>query len=292
MARMSPDSPLHPHEGRITFNPADPAASFLREGCERANFAAKSGPIRGFQVKYVMTMAASQSGFPPHCGGPFDLTSAHTISCYELQPTTLAEMAIISYLSHQPDLYANKSILHVGIGNGSMYSALHAHLAAYVGLTISLPEKHEFQVRFTHAQNATVLLANKHDPRVYPTIPGRFDLIVDVNLKSYACCEAHFQSMMRFYVERLRSGGQIITAETGLVFGWPGNTQRAFTPGADPNPEAAQHRALGVGGLRRLAEEYGMLLNSVCMCDIRHLHGSADGEHMVSDETVWFLERA
>jgi len=78
-------------------------------------------------------------------------------------------MAIIAYLTGRPSLYAAKSALHVGVGNGSLYTALQAHLSNYVGLTISLPEMQEFQTRFARARNATVLLATNTIPR-YPAV--------------------------------------------------------------------------------------------------------------------------
>jgi hypothetical protein len=236
-------------------------------------------------------MVDCENGFPEHCGGPFELTSAHAITSWASKPTTLAEMAIIFYLTSQPSRYADKSVLHVGVGNSSLYSALQAHLSNYVGLTINLPEVEGFQTRFPRAQNATVLVVNKHDPRSYSEIPGNFDLIIDVNLKSYACCQTHFESMMRFYVTRLRPGGQLMTAETGLVHGWSA-TKGAYTPGADTNPKATQHRVLGVDGLKHFADEHRMSVTSVRVRDISHQHGAAQGEHLISDETIWLLKRA
>jgi cyclopropane fatty-acyl-phospholipid synthase-like methyltransferase len=129
-------------------------------------------------------------------------------------------------------LVQGKSLLHIGIGNGQMFSELREQLSSYVDLTISIPEIRQFHSRFAFEHKAVVVLANKHDPRVYPKIRGNFDIIVDVNLKSYTCCEEHFQSLMRFYSERLCAGGQIITDETGIRHSWRAAAPKLRTPRA------------------------------------------------------------
>ena len=49
------------------------------------------------------------------CGGPRDLTPEHTISSYEGQPTSEAELAIVIFLKSEPWRYAGKRLLHVGV---------------------------------------------------------------------------------------------------------------------------------------------------------------------------------
>jgi hypothetical protein len=192
------------------------------------------------------------------CGGPFDLTPDHTITCWEAEPTSGAELAIMRRLKAMPRSYAGKRMLHIGVGNSAVPLAFAGRLARYVGLTISQPELELFERRCAGFANASALLVNKYDPRAYPLVAGEFDLIIDTLLKSCACCEKHFLAMMGFYASKLAPGGALLTTERGVLFGWSGTTLRAFTPGAGSDPAMRRFRVLGVEALQRLAEELGL----------------------------------
>ena len=179
------------------------------------------------------------------CGGPYDLTLQHSVSSWESKSTTCAEQAVIRYLTQGPTHYRDKSLLHVGIGNGELFAATGAALRAFTGITISRPELEHFRQRFPAAQNARTILANKYDERSLRSIGGDFDIIVDVNLKSFACCEKHFQVTMAYLARSMAPGARLLTAQSGLDFGWAGNTAVAYTLGADPQPEMSSHRVLG-----------------------------------------------
>jgi hypothetical protein len=187
------------------------------------------------------------------CGGPFDLAPGQTMPSWDSMPTTLAEMAVIAYLEQRPEQYVGKSLLHVGIGNSSLFATLGRKLEKFVGLTISLPEQQFFQQRFADANATKIILANKHDPRAYSQIDKELDLIVDVNLKSFACCEKHFDQLMALYAQRLARGVVIITALSGIVFGWGGKTRAAHTPGACLDPSDRDNRILGKSGLVQIS---------------------------------------
>jgi hypothetical protein len=218
------------------------------------------------------------------CGGPFELTAAHTISSWESQPTTEAETAVIAFLEQRPQLYAGKRLLHVGVGNCSLPVALVDDLAAYVGLTISLPEKRLFEEKFAATGHMRVLLTNKYDPRDYSRIDDFFDLIIDVNLKSFACCEKHFNQLMALCTERLKSGATLITAESGVLWGWAGNTNVAHTPGAQVDPSLAEDRVLGLDGLKRLSRNFGL--------DLTWVVPAAIGYAPAAMEKLWLLSKA
>lgn len=196
------------------------------------------------------------------CGGPFDLTPAHTITNWESEPTSGAELAIMMRLKANRRSYAGKRMLHVGVGNCSLPLAFAPRLAHYVGVTISQPELQLFERRCANLSNARAFMFNKYDPRAYPSLSGEFDIIIDTLLKSYACCEKHFLDMMGFYAAKLSVGGVLLTTETGVMFGWSGTTQRAFTPGAQTDPGLRRFRVLGVDGLERLAEQLNLEVTS------------------------------
>ncbi len=200
--------------------------------------------------------------FHADCGGPYELQDQHTVSCYEAEPTSGADLAVMAFLRARPEFYAGKRLLHVGVGNSEFPLAFVRGLGAYVGLTISLPELAQFQARLAGRPNAAAMLMNKYDPDAYGKLTGDFDIIVDTLLKSMACCEKHFCGMMEFFAAKLRQGGALVTTESGVLWGWRGNTLRGYTPGAQTAPSIAQHRVLGVDGLRLFAERLSLSMSS------------------------------
>jgi hypothetical protein len=228
-----------------------------------------------------------------HCGGPYDLTRANLETGWHLSPTTLEEQAVIRFLKEDPTRVTEKRLLHVGIGNSSIFRVFGHQLSAFVGLTVNLPEKVRFEETFGYPAHAKIYFANKHDVRNFDGIVGPFDLIVDVNLKSYACCERHFQDMMAGYVNRLAPDGMTITAGTGLRFGWPGNTPIANTPGVAIDEAARNWRVLGEEGLEQLSERYHLKLERCFVHGVAHWHGQKDetGEPQIADETLWLLSK-
>jgi hypothetical protein len=196
------------------------------------------------------------------CGGPFDLTLDHTISNGESLPTSGAELAVIAFLKSEPQRCAGKRLLHVGVGNCFFTTSFAADLSQYVGITISLPEIALFEKTFAGTEHVIAILLNKYDSRMYAKIHGDFDTIVDTLLKSYACCEKHFEQMMEFFASKLKSGGTLITTETGVRWGWRGNTSRSYTPGAQVDPSIAKFRVLGSDGLERVGQRLGLTMSS------------------------------
>lgn len=197
------------------------------------------------------------------CGGPYDLSLAHSISSWESKATTCAEQAVIRYLTQVPARCRDKRLLHVGLGNGELFASTRAELRAFTGVTISRPEIDSVRQKFPAVENARIILANKHDERFFESIGDEFDIIVDVNLKSFACCEKHFQATMTYLARSLSPGGILVTAQSGLDFGWAGNTAVAYTPGADTRPMMSGHRILGADGLLQLSIDLGLEAHSV-----------------------------
>ena len=228
-----------------------------------------------------------------HCGGPYDLTEANRETGYHPWPGTLAEQAVIAFFKANPTRIARKRLLHLGIGNSSIFRAVGDQVSKFVGLTVGLPEKIHFEQTFGHPAHAEIHFASKHDPRNYDKIVGPFDIIVDVNLKSFACCEQHFQDMMALYVDRLAPDGVIITAATGLRFGWSAAKRLANTPGVSAGEAGRSWRILGEQGVQQLGERYGLTLEKHAVRGVAHWHGQFDlsGEPDIADESLWLLRK-
>lgn len=215
------------------------------------------------------------------CGGPYPLEAEHTKTNYENFPTTPDELAVIRYLASVLPPDSGLRLLHIGLGNGEFFETLGKKLSSYTTVTISQPEIDRFCERHPDAANTRVLLANKHDPSNYSEMSGPYDLIVDVNIKSFACCQRHFEAYFDFVVQALAPGGKFLTAQSGLNFGWHGVTRRGYTPGMDADPDYAPLRVLGVEGLKTLASKYQLACESIT---VQTLTQGAE-----TDETVWLL---
>lgn len=211
------------------------------------------------------------------------MAPVQTMPSWESMPTTDAETAVIAYLGPRPPRCVGMSLLHVGIGNSSLFATHGSDLERFVGITVSLSEQLFHNSKFANAKHAKIVLANKHDPRSYSQIEGKFDFIVDVNLKSFACCESHFDQLMALYADRLESSGAIITAESGVLFGWGGNTNVAHTPGASLDPSAREQRILGISGLKQLSTRYGLELSSISV--------PLSAGTSLSEEILWILRK-
>lgn len=136
--------------------------------------------------------------------------------------TTPDQFRIERYLSHLR--LANKSILHVGIGNSGLARRFSRRAGRIVGTTIT-----ENEARHGAEQslpNYTVELHNKYSGRALAS-PGPFDFIVDNNPTTFCCCLEHLMVMLRFYESSLADKGQFLTDRAGL--GWV-----VSAPGSNP----------------------------------------------------------
>jgi hypothetical protein len=129
------------------------------------------------------------------------------------RPTTEDQLRIEEYVDDL-DLDGS-SILHVGIGNSQFAARFARRAAQIVGLTIS---PLEFQQGLgLGLGNYQPLVQNKYalHPEILQT---SFDIIIDNNPSTFACCGRHFMNMLEQYALRLRPKGMILTDKLGL--GW------------------------------------------------------------------------
>jgi hypothetical protein len=115
------------------------------------------------------------------------------------------------------------SILHVGVGNSRFAQRFASRARRIDGLTVHQNEK-------TYADalgilNYAVYVLNKHSQEFVSVIANTYDLIIDNNLASFACCKYHFSVMCENYLRVLAPHGQILTCQIGMdvyhgAFGW------------------------------------------------------------------------
>jgi hypothetical protein len=107
------------------------------------------------------------------------------------------------------------SILHVGIGNSEFASRFSPRVRRIAGLTISpLEVRHGERLALA---NYRPMLRNKYAGGA-EDLDLHFDIVIDNNPSSFACCRMHFLNMMTDYATWIRPNGMILTDRVGL--GW------------------------------------------------------------------------
>jgi hypothetical protein len=129
---------------------------------------------------------------------------------FSLRETTKDQARIEAVLEGM-DL-AGRKMLHVGVGNSGLAQRLASRLNLIDGLTVSSNEK--ARADLLAIPDYRVFLLNKYSHEF--ALPTRYDLIVDNNLASFACCKHHFHLMLNNYLAVLRPRGIILTDRKGM----------------------------------------------------------------------------
>ena len=145
----------------------------------------------------------------------------HAINIDNLHPgwvdkkTTPGELVAIKYLLSFAG-YNNKKILHVGIGNCELGKALNdAAKCEIIGITINGGEIINAQGKYK-----STYVVNKYDSEHFCLIISemKFDLIIDMNIFSYACCWRHAIRYFYNIYMYLNEGGVIVTHISGMLY--------------------------------------------------------------------------
>jgi hypothetical protein len=123
-------------------------------------------------------------------------------------PTT-DEQEVVEWISSRP---LPSRILHVGIGNAYLTGKFGKRVIQ--GLT-----KDGGEARHATTLGLNAILCNKYDVHSYQSLLNQpFDCIVDVNIRSYACCDVHFVEYMSLLRATLSRHGALLTNRRGLEY--------------------------------------------------------------------------
>ena len=132
---------------------------------------------------------------------------------WENRDTTSDEISIPEFINKN---YFNEklNILHVGIGNS--YIALNINNFKKIdGISISGNEI-AYAKKF-NIKNYDIFFVNKFTKDGFHLNNlNNYDIIIDVNLKSFSCCKIAFENLFSNYVSMLRNRGKIITGKKGM----------------------------------------------------------------------------
>ncbi len=134
-------------------------------------------------------------------------------SYWENKEVTSEEKDILILINKNKNFLNNK-ILHVGVGNSFLAENLNKNF--YIeGISIS---NHEIQrANNLNKENYICYFQNKYsNENILEDKKNLFSIIIDVNLKSYSCCDIAFNTLIKRYKAILLSGGIIITSVAGM----------------------------------------------------------------------------
>lgn len=160
-------------------------------------------------MRLLRRIRAALHRCPTDCGVA-DPAGIYRDVSFANQPTTPDQARIADVLATQ--LRPESRILHIGVGNSGLAVRFAPAIAHIEGITI-VPDELTAAIAL-NLPNYRVTLLNKHSPSL-AKLPGPFDVIVDNNPGSFACCRRHFGDMLHIYANLLSPTGQILTDERG-----------------------------------------------------------------------------
>ena len=134
-------------------------------------------------------------------------------SYWENKKETLDEIEILEFLNSNNSSNSSK-ILHIGIGNSYIASNLNKY-SLIDGISIS--SKEILLSKNLNIKNYDVSFKNKYEFNTFYNFSKyKYDIIIDANIKSFACCEKSFLHLMQQYFDILNFDGFIITNIRGM----------------------------------------------------------------------------
>lgn len=132
---------------------------------------------------------------------------------WENRNETSDEVDIVNFLNRNKKSQ-NLNILHVGIGNSFLASNI-INFKEVIGITISQNEI--IKAATKNISNYKFFFLNKYQInslKIFDNI--KFDIIVDINMKSFSCCDKAFLNLFDQYVDSLKESGFVISHINGL----------------------------------------------------------------------------
>ena len=135
-------------------------------------------------------------------------------SYWESKNVTNDEKYIVDCLNTHSEALDDKKILHVGIGN----SYVAQKLFSYNKIDgISLSQNELDYASQLNLSNYNFFFQNKYaNQKLFDDKLNFYNIIIDINLKSFGCCEVAFNKMFENYVKIMNKDGKIITSRSGL----------------------------------------------------------------------------
>ncbi len=134
-------------------------------------------------------------------------------SYWESNKVTRDEKCILNFLQDKISIN-KKKILHVGVGN----SYIEENLKNFYRIDgVSLSGSEIINAQKKKIKNYKIYFLNKFSKRtLFNKKLSHYDIIIDVNLKSYACCDIAFNHLFKQYLKMLKPKGIILSGKNGM----------------------------------------------------------------------------
>ena len=134
-------------------------------------------------------------------------------SYWESNKVTSDEKYILNFLQNKISIN-KKKILHVGVGN----SYIGENLKNFYRIDgVSLSGSEIINAQKKKIKNYKIYFLNKFSKRtLFNKKLSHYDIIIDVNLKSYACCDIAFNHLFKQYLKMLKPKGIILSGKNGM----------------------------------------------------------------------------
>jgi len=134
-------------------------------------------------------------------------------SYWESNKVTSDEKCILNFLQDKISIN-KKKILHVGVGN----SYIEENLNNFNRIDgVSLSGSKIINAQKKKIKNYKIYFLNKFSKRtLFNKKLSHYDIIIDVNLKSYACCDIAFNHLFKQYLKMLKPKGIILSGKNGM----------------------------------------------------------------------------
>ena len=134
-------------------------------------------------------------------------------SYWESNKVTSDEKYILNFLQNKKSIN-KKKILHIGIGNSHIEENL-KNFNKIDGVSLSGSEIINGQKK--KIKNYKIYFLNKFSKKtLFNKKLSHYDIIIDANLKSYACCNIAFNHLFKLYLKMLKPKGIILTGKNGM----------------------------------------------------------------------------
>jgi hypothetical protein len=131
---------------------------------------------------------------------------------YSEMPPTIDQQRIERLLAGR-DL-STARLLHVGVGDSGLAFRLQGHCRSIDGITVS--ERERVRAESRGIADYRVLRVNRYSLEFARRVQPGYDIIIDNNLASFACCCFHFAVLLHTYRWALAPRGEILTDQRGM----------------------------------------------------------------------------
>jgi len=131
------------------------------------------------------------------------------------------QQSINKYLERIKDLFIGKKALHIGIGTSTIFTKFNDIFSRIDGITVMDSEidvAKQYIIPHQRGKSEYVVHKfNKYNIKNFDFLDSEYSVIIDNNLKHYACCNHHWEKFYKCIIGKLEMGGVLLTHTQGFA---------------------------------------------------------------------------